>query len=103
MLEENNFDAAVKVFRQVWVQGAWAHAKGMDFHCQPWGFALEDVNFPGVKLWYGDKDERTTSQMGQYMQNRLSGAVYEEYAGADQYTFWKDGRLQGILQDLLSK
>lgn len=101
LLEENNFKMAVNVLRQAWMQGAWAHAKGIEFHWQPWGVKLGDVAFPGIKLWYGEKDVVTTPTMGRFMANRLEASVYREFAGASHYTIWQDGNLQEMLRDLL--
>ena len=101
LLEEGNFNMAVNVLRQAWVQGAWAHTKGMEFHWKPWGFALEDVVFPDIKLWYGENDVSTTPDMGQYMANRLKRSVYKEFAGTTHYTIWRDGKLQEMVRDLL--
>lgn len=100
LLEENAFDMAVAVFRQVWVQGAWAHAKGMELHWKSWGFTLEDMAFPAIKLWYGEKDTATTPAMGRFMADRLEGSVYKEFAGASHFTIWRDGNLQDILREL---
>lgn len=100
LLEENAFQMAVAVFRQVWVQGAWAHAKGMELHWKSWGFPLEDVAFPAIKLWYGEKDTATTPVMGRFMADRLEGSVYKEFAGASHFTIWRDGNLQDMLREL---
>jgi pimeloyl-ACP methyl ester carboxylesterase len=102
LLEESTFKTAVNVLRQSWMQGAWAHAKGMEFHWQPWGFTLEDVAFPAVKLWYGKNDVLTTPAMGRFMANRLEASVYKEFAGASHITIWRDGNLQEMVRDLLA-
>jgi len=98
---EDTFDMAVKVFRQAWAQGAWAHAKGMEFHWKPWGFALEDLDFPGINLWYGKRDGNTTPAMGRYIAERLKGSVYKEFSGASHYTIWRKGNLEEMIRDLL--
>ncbi|GAW23055.1 hypothetical protein ANO14919_126030 [Xylariales sp. No.14919] len=101
LLEENAFAATVKTLRQAWVQGAWAHAKGMELHWRPWGFALEDVAFPGVRLWYASRDGSTTPVMGRFMADRLPRSVYKEFPGDSHFTIWRDGNLQEMLRDLL--
>lgn len=101
LLEENNFKMAVNVLRQAWMQGAWAHAKGMEFHWRPWGFKLEDIAFPGIKLWYGENDVATTPAMGRFMANGLEASVYKEFPGASHYTIWQDGNLQEMVRHLL--
>lgn len=93
LLEENTFKLTVDVLRQSWVQGAWAHAKGMEFHWHPWGLRLEEVAFPGIKLWYGENDVSATPAMGQYMASRLKQSVYKEFVGDSHYTIWRDGNL----------
>ncbi|ETN39163.1 uncharacterized protein HMPREF1541_05386 [Cyphellophora europaea CBS 101466] len=105
LLEENAFNMAVRVLRQAWCQGAWAHAKGMEFHWRPWGFRLEDVAFPGrVRLWYGGEDVSATPAMGRFMAERLGGdAVYREFKGESHYTLWREGNLQAMLRDLLGR
>lgn len=103
MLQDDNFSMAVDVFRQCWNQGAWAHAKGMELHWNPWGFALEEVDFPGIKLWYGEKDVSTTPVMGRYMAKRLTGSIYREFSGLSHYWIWCDGPLQVMLRDLLGQ
>ncbi|KAI9151493.1 Proline iminopeptidase [Paramyrothecium foliicola] len=102
LLQESAVEMAVKSLKQAWMQGAWAQAKGMEIHWQPWGFKLEDVSFPGIKLWYGEKDVSTTPVMGKYMAERLAGSKYREYAGASHYTIWDDGILQEIVRDLIA-
>jgi pimeloyl-ACP methyl ester carboxylesterase len=103
LLQENNFEMAVKVFRQAWIQGAWAHAKGMELHWNPWGFALEELAFPGIKLWYGSKDVSTTPTMGRYMADKLEESVYKEYTGLSHFTIWQEGCLQEMVRDLLGR
>ncbi|RYP08964.1 hypothetical protein DL764_001575 [Monosporascus ibericus] len=99
--EENTFKMAVAAFRQAWVQGAWAHANGMEFHWRPWGFMLEDVAFPAIRLWYGENDVITTPAMGKYMAERPEKSVYREYVGESHYTIWREKNLKEMVRDLL--
>lgn len=103
VLQKENFNMALAVYRQVWMQDAWAHAKGMEVHWRPWGFRLEDVKFPGVRLWYGDKDVNTTPIMGRYMAERLEGAVYHEVEGESHFTLWREGRLKEMIGELMGR
>jgi hypothetical protein len=81
------------------VQGAWAHAKEMELHWKPWGFELDDVGFPGIRLWYGKQNEVGTAEMGKHMASRLEGAVYRDYEGESQYTMFRETR--AMLKDLI--
>ncbi|KAH8178520.1 hypothetical protein LIA77_00039 [Sarocladium implicatum] len=101
MLREDNFNQAVASMREAWIQGAWAHAHGMALHWQPWGFRLEDVAFPGIKLWYGEKDVSTTPVMGRYMAERLPSAEYIEFSGESHLTVWKERILRKMINDLV--
>lgn len=103
VFEQNSFKMAVAALRQTWIQGAWAHAKGMEIHWRPWGFRLEDVKFPGIKLWYGEKDVNTTPVMGKYMAERLEKSVYREFAGASHYTIWQEQNLREMVRELLGR
>lgn len=100
MLQEDTFQQAVASMRQAWCQGAWAHAHGMALHWQPWGFRLEDVALPGIKLWYGGKDVSTTPAMGKYMAQRLPAAEYVEFPRASHLTIWNEENLRQMLKDL---
>ncbi|KAM0425544.1 hypothetical protein ACHAPT_009336 [Fusarium lateritium] len=103
MMEEHVLKMSVSSLRQAWIQGAWAHAKGIEFHWRPWGFKLEDVAFPSVKLWYGGRDMSTTPVMGKYMADRLEGSVYKEFPDDSHYTIWREGNLQEMVRDLLDE
>ncbi|KAI8723087.1 AB hydrolase-1 domain-containing protein [Fusarium sp. LHS14.1] len=103
MMQESVLKMSVNSLRQAWIQGAWAHAKGMELHWQPWGFKLEDVSFPSIKLWYGGRDKSTTPVMGKYMADRLEGSVYKEFPEDSHYTIWREGNLEKIVRDLLEE
>ncbi|RSL74440.1 hypothetical protein CEP53_000311 [Fusarium sp. AF-6] len=103
MMQESVLKMSVSSLRQAWIQGAWAHAKGIEFHWRPWGFKLEDMAFPSIKLWYGGRDESTTPVMGKYMADRLEGSVYKEFPEDSHYTIWREGNLQEMIRDLLDK
>ncbi|RSL93590.1 hypothetical protein CEP52_013156 [Fusarium oligoseptatum] len=103
MMQESVLKMSVSSLRQAWIQGAWAHAKGIEFHWKPWGFKLEDVAFPSIKLWYGGRDGSTTPIMGKYMADRLGGSVYKEFPDDSHYTIWREGSLQEMVRDLLEE
>lgn len=64
-----------------------------------WGFRLEDIDYPGIKMWYGKEDVNTPPQMGRYMAARLPKAVLKEYDGKSHFTMWE--HIEEILTDLL--
>jgi pimeloyl-ACP methyl ester carboxylesterase len=103
MLEKATFNLTVNVFRQVWTQGAWAHAKGMELHWKPWGSAHEEVELPGIKLWYGDRDVSTTPVMGRYLAERLKDSVYREFPETTHYTIWREDSLEEMVRDLVER
>ncbi|RGP71694.1 proline iminopeptidase [Fusarium longipes] len=72
------FQSAVKVFRQVYSQGGAGHGLEMKLNTEYWGFKVEDINYEGIRLWYGSADENTSPEMGRYMAERLPKAVYKE-------------------------
>jgi pimeloyl-ACP methyl ester carboxylesterase len=103
VLRDGVFDAAVTGYRQIYAQGAVAHAKGIEVNLRPWGFRLEDVGFPKIRLWYGTEDVNTTPIMGRYMADRLPGAVYKEYKGKSHITIWDEETLEEMLRDLVEQ
>lgn len=100
-LEDGALDSAVQGHRQIYAQGAAAHAHGIAVNMRPWGFKVEDVKFPGIKLWYGSSDIHTTPTMGKYMAERLPGSVYKEYTGKSHLTIWNKEDLENMLSDLV--
>ncbi|KAL2691340.1 hypothetical protein Neosp_001724 [[Neocosmospora] mangrovei] len=103
MMQESVLKMSVSSLRQAWIQGAWAHAKGMELHWRSWGFKLEDVRFPSTKLWYGGRDKSTTPVMGKYIADRLEESVYKEFPEDSHYTIWREGNLEKIVRDLLEE
>ncbi|KAJ4299873.1 hypothetical protein N0V90_005120 [Kalmusia sp. IMI 367209] len=102
MLQDGMLESAVQGFRQIYAQGATAHAKGIEVNMQPWGFNIEDIKFKGVRLWYGEEDVTTTPTMGKFMADRLPESVYKEYEKATHITIWNEENLEDMLRDLLS-
>jgi pimeloyl-ACP methyl ester carboxylesterase len=95
------FQSAVRVFRQVYAQGGAGHGLEMKLNTQPWGFRVEDIDYEGVRLWYGSADENTPPEMGRYMAERLPKSVYKEYPGETHYGLWREDLLEGFLKDLM--
>ncbi|KAI8400369.1 hypothetical protein FOFC_19204 [Fusarium oxysporum] len=73
----------------------------MKLNTEPWGFNLEDIDYEGIRLWYGSADENTSPEMGRYMAGRLPKAVYKEYPGETHYTIWREELVTEFLKELL--
>ncbi|KAF5624527.1 proline iminopeptidase [Fusarium sp. NRRL 52700] len=99
----NAFRSAVKVFRQVYAQGGAGHDLEMKLNTEPWGFNLEDIEYDGIRLWYGSADENTSPEMERYMAKMLPKAIYKEYMGETHYSIWKEALLAEFLKDLILK
>ncbi|EWY83893.1 hypothetical protein FOYG_13676 [Fusarium oxysporum NRRL 32931] len=97
----NAFQSAIRVFRQVYAQGGVGHGLEMKLNTEPWGFNVEDIDYEGIRLWYGSADENTSPEMGRYMAGRLPKAVYKEYPGETHYTIWREELVTEFLKDLL--
>ncbi|KAH7236765.1 Alpha/Beta hydrolase protein [Fusarium redolens] len=93
--------SAVRVFRQAYARGGAGHGLEMKLNTEPWGFNIEDIDYKGIRLWYGSADENTSPGMGQYMAKRLPKAVYKEYPGETHYSIWREELLTEFLKDLI--
>ncbi|CAO2654633.1 Nn.00g113660.m01.CDS01 [Neocucurbitaria sp. VM-36] len=102
VLQEDILVSAVQGYRQIYAQGAAAHAKGIKLNLRPWGFKMEDIKLPSIKFWYGSDDVNTTPTMGKYMADRLPDAVYKEYPGKSHFTIWNEEILEEMLRDLIN-
>ena len=96
------FQSAVKVFRQVYSQGGAGHGLEMKLNTQPWGFQVEDIDYKGIRLWYGADDENTPPEMGRYMAERLPKSIYNEYPGETHYSLWREELLEEFLKGLMN-
>ena len=99
--EEPEFiDELVQDFREHFRQGPKGFVRDGQLNVQPWGFRLEDITFPGVRLYYGSDDINTPPQMGKNMAAKLKGAVYREYEGETHLTLF-DNHGDDILRDIV--
>ncbi|KAF2154265.1 alpha/beta-hydrolase [Myriangium duriaei CBS 260.36] len=90
----------VNIEREIYRQGSSrGYIEDSKMATRDWGFKLEDVQYPGIRLWYGDKDVNTPSQAGRYMAERLQHAVFKEYPGKSHFTMWDC--LEDMLSDML--
>ncbi|KAL5354729.1 hypothetical protein ACLOAV_000818 [Pseudogymnoascus australis] len=103
LLQEGALSMAVDVYRQVYAQGARAHRVGVEFNLRSWGFALEDIDYPRIKLWYGEKDVNTSPEMGRYMASKLPDSRYKEYKGESHFTIWRKEIIEEMLKELLDR
>ncbi|KAI4132972.1 MAG: hypothetical protein LQ338_000439 [Usnochroma carphineum] len=89
----------VQAFQEHFRQGPKGFIRDGQLLLEPWGFKLEDIPFPGVRLYYGSEDINTPPQMGRNMAAKLERSVYKEYEGETHKTlFGKHG--DDILRDI---
>ncbi|KPI40398.1 uncharacterized protein AB675_7717 [Cyphellophora attinorum] len=93
-------EGIIRLWQEVYRQGVDGHIEDSSVQLDDWGFRLEDVGYPGIKLWYGEKDVNTPPNMGKYLAARLEASVYKEYPGKSHFTMWQ--HIEEILSDLLS-
>lgn len=91
--------AITKIYREVCRQGAGGWVEDSKVQTGDWGFKIEDVQYPGVHLWYGEKDVNTPPSMGKHLAARLTGSLYKEFAGKTHFTMWH--HMEEILTELI--
>jgi pimeloyl-ACP methyl ester carboxylesterase len=91
----------VESFRAAFIQGAEGGAHEVRLVTRGWGFECEEVNFEGVKLWYGDEDTNTPVRMGRYMAERLKASKLKVYPGVTHFTTAADDRAEEILKEMM--
>lgn len=99
---EEAIQGAVKITREIYRQGSSkGYVEDSKLATKPWGFDLGEVQYPGIRLWYGKDDVNTPPQMGRYMAARLPDAVLTEYEGKSHFTMWDhvEEMLAEMLQD----
>jgi hypothetical protein len=62
--------------------------KVIEVNMPSWGFKVGNVNYSGVRLWYGSEDMHTTPTMGKYMADRLPASVCKKYSGHSYLMIW---------------
>lgn len=97
---EDNIKGFASIFREAFRQGAEGVTEDSKSATEYWGFDVEDVNYPGIRLWYGSDDVNTPPHFGKWMAARLSQPLYKEYAGKSHFTVWDN--VEEILEDMLS-
>ena len=97
---EEDIQGWIRLFREIYRQGsARGYVEDSKLTTKHWGFELEDVGYPGIRLWYGKEDVNTPPELGRYMAARLSGAVLKEYEGKSHFTMWD--HIEEILTDMM--
>ncbi|RDL36549.1 Uncharacterized protein BP5553_05901 [Venustampulla echinocandica] len=97
---EEVIQGLVKIDREVFRQGSSkGYVEDNKLATKHWGFDLDEVKYPGIRLWYGKQDVNTPPEMGRYMAARLSNAVLKEYEGKSHYTMWD--HIEEMLGDML--
>ena len=94
-------DTMARLFRESFRQGAMGNAVEVRLVKAPWGFRLEDVEFEGVRLWYGEKDVHTPVEMGRIMARRLRGSRLKIYEGDSHFSVGE--HTEEILRELLEE
>lgn len=64
-----------------------------------WGFKLDEISVPKLRLWYGTEDNHTPLSLGQYLADHIPNAVMKEFKGATHHTIHY--RSSDILKDLV--
>lgn len=65
-----------------------------------WGFELDEVQYEGVKLWYGEEDTATPAEIGRQLAKGLKGATLRVFAGQAHFGLMMEHGDE-IVQDFL--
>lgn len=85
------------------MQGFDGHIDDMRVLTRPWGFRIEDLAYPGLRLWYGGADVNAPPSMRVYLARRLPQSVCKEHAGETHFSLLPGGRFRGILNELVAR
>lgn len=99
MKQPGTVEAVARIWREICRQGAHGPMEDSQTHTGHWGFEVEEVDYPGVKLWYGEKDVNTPPEMGKYLAARLPKSVLKIYEGKSHFTMWH--HTEEICNDML--
>jgi pimeloyl-ACP methyl ester carboxylesterase len=97
---EDDIKGFASIFREAFRQGAVGVTEDSKTATEHWGFDVRDVDYPGIRLWYGSEDVNTPPHMGKWMAERLPQAIYKEYPGKSHFTVWD--HVEEVLNDMLS-
>jgi pimeloyl-ACP methyl ester carboxylesterase len=97
---EEAIQGLVKITREIYRQGSSkGYVEDSKLATRHWGFDLEQVEYSGIRFWYGKQDINTPPEMGRYMATRLPNAVLKEYEGKSHFTMWD--YIEEILTEML--
>lgn len=96
---EEDLQGFAKIFREAFRQGTDGVVEDSKSATEYWGFDVQDVGYPGVRLFYGSEDINTPPHFGKWMSQRLPQAVYKEYAGKSHFSMWDN--IDEVLKDML--
>ncbi|KIM94420.1 hypothetical protein OIDMADRAFT_136295 [Oidiodendron maius Zn] len=99
---EEAIQGLVKITKEIYRQGSSkGYVEDSKLSTRHWGFDLKEVNYPGIRLWYGRQDVNTPPEMGHFMAARLPNAVLKVYEGKNHFTIWDhiEEMLTEMLQD----
>ncbi|KAF2237577.1 alpha/beta-hydrolase [Viridothelium virens] len=98
--EEEALFTVVEALRESFREGTEGIAEDVRLMTSSWKFTLEEVEFPGVRLWYGTDDHRMPVGIGRGMARRLPNAKLTEYQGASQFGIGID-HTEEVIRDIL--
>jgi hypothetical protein len=93
--------SSIRVMRQYYAQGIEGHCDDMRVLTRDWGYRIEDVGYPGVRLWYGGADINTPPRMGLYLARRLPKSVYKEYEGETHMSLLIGDHFPNMVKELV--
>lgn len=96
---DEDIQGFARIFREAFRQGADGLVEDSKTATEHWGFDLQDVGYPGVRLWYGSDDVNTPPQFGKWMAARLPSAIYKEFPGKSHFIAWD--HVEEVLNDML--
>lgn len=97
---EETIQGFTRLTREIYRQGsAKGYVEDSKLATKHWGFDLDEIKYPGIRLWYGKEDINTPPEMGRYMAARLPNAVLKEYEGKSHFTMWD--HIEEVLADML--
>lgn len=100
--DPENLELVIRITREAFRQGAQGFVKECQILTEPWGFGLSDVEFEGIRLWYGTDDINTPARMGRDMAGRLKNARLKEYDGETHFTLF-DRCGEEVLREMLEE
>ncbi|KFY92738.1 hypothetical protein V500_04054 [Pseudogymnoascus sp. VKM F-4518 (FW-2643)] len=91
----------VAMLRAAFVQGSDGAVLETKLLTRPWDFKIEDIQYEGIKLWYGDEDTNTPLSGARYMAERLPRSKLKVYPGETHYMTASSARAEEILKEMM--